>query len=113
MHTFLACPIVWNSPNEKAIAVFRERHRPRAEAILENLPFSPPGGWSLLPMIGVELLAWLREQHARGVRWLVLDPGFSDGTMTSIKGLKVDLAKLLASGKTLLLFEEMGGLPPE
>jgi hypothetical protein len=112
MHTFLVSPLVWNTPAGKAVAVFQERYHPRAEAILKSAPQAPSGAWKLFRMIGLELLAWLREQHAGGVRRLLLDPGFADEAGPDITGYSLDLSELLASGKTLALLEALANLRP-
>jgi hypothetical protein len=61
-------------------------------------------------MSGLELLAWLKEQQAEGVRQLLLDPEADpdDGTGS---GYGLDLAHLLNSGRALALFNSLASLP--
>jgi hypothetical protein len=112
MKRFFVCPLVWQLPKGLAVAVFCEQHRSRAKAIARTAPYPPPGGWKVFPKIGLELLGWLREVHADGISWVLLDPHLSDETGT-VAGYKLDISELLSSGKTLAMFEHLGGLPPE
>jgi len=115
MNELLVCPLVMDSPEGEAVAVFPKRKRAQAEALLkkaiEEAPVTPPGGCILVPMIALELLGWLREQEAQGVRQLVFDAVLSETGSRIVKFL--DLHELLASGVAMMWLERLAELPLE
>jgi hypothetical protein len=98
---FLACPLVWPLEGGDAVAVFLDRDR--GEAVVQSIPGAPEGGWRLFPMNALELLAWLRDQRARGVTQLLVDP---DTTGSCV----FDLVDLLDRGRTLGPFRLLADL---
>jgi hypothetical protein len=92
------------------VAVFTERDRAQGEAIVraanQDDPEPPPGGWKLFRSTGLELLAWLHEQRALGVRHLMI--GASPNPDGDAMGVYlVDLADMLRRGVALELFERL------
>jgi hypothetical protein len=104
--TFFVLPLVLNMKGGPAVAVFAERHRSRAEAIAKAAPRPPEGGWKVLPKSGLELLAWLKEQQAEGVRQVLASPEPNPDGSTVGGYVLEDLAQLLNSGRALAVLND-------
>jgi hypothetical protein len=97
--------VVWNLKGGEAVAVFLDRDQ--GEALLRVTPRPPQGGWRLVALNELELLAWLREKRADGVSQLLLNATVNADPPATMGCYVVELSGLLDSGNTLALFRQL------